>query len=260
MVKFVIEKDNGQCIPCIADIPDSCTKIVLLIHGLSSSKESANASYMMKFFAEKGIGVIAYDQPGHGMEEAAKESLLLKNCLDSLASVEKYLIEKHPDAEICYFGSSFGGYVLGIYLARKLNSGHKAFMRCSAVIFPQMIIGDVHAEPDPEAIKVLNAQGYIDAIVDGQKVRFLKEFLEELRANSMIDIYNEALPDNTEISFVHGEKDSVVPARTTKDFAEKHGYPIVIIPDEGHSISNSPNSPEMVANIAYEFFLGESRR
>lgn len=260
MVKFVIQKENMECIPCIADIPDNCTKIILLIHGLSSSKESENASYMMKYFAEKGIGVVAYDQPGHGTEEAANESLLLKNCLGSLAAVERYLVENYPDVEICYFGSSFGGYVLGIYLARKLNSGRKAFMRCAAVIFPQMIVGDVHAEPDPETIKFLNMQGYIDAMVDGQNVRFLKEFLEELKANSMIDIYNEELPDHVELSFVHGEKDSVVPVHTTKAFAEKHGYPIVIVPDEGHSISDSPSSPAIVADIAYEFFMGGVRR
>ena len=117
-----------------------------------------------------------------------------------------------------------------------------------------MIVGDVHAEPDPEAMKFLNTQGYIDAVVDGQNVRFLKEFLEELKANSMIDIYNEALPENAEFLFVHGEKDPVVPVNAVKAFAEKHGYPIVIIPDEGHSISNSPDSPAIVADTAYEFF------
>lgn len=254
MAGFVIEKENSHCIPCVADIPDGCNKIVILIHGLSSSKESENASYMMKYFAERGVGVIAYDQPGHGTGEAKNESLLLKNCLDSLSSVEKYLEERYPDAEICYFGSSFGGYVLGIYLARNLNSGRKAFMRCSAVAFPQMIVGDVHTEPDPEAVRLLDMQGYMDAVVDGRNVRFLKEFLEELRANSMADIYNEALPDNAELFFVHGEKDSVVPVDTTKDFAEKHGYPIIIIPNEGHSISDLPDSPAIVADTAYRFF------
>lgn len=254
MDKFIIEKENTHCIPCIADIPKNCTKIVILLHGLSSSKESENASYMMKFFAEKGIGTIAYDQPGHGTEDAAREILLLGNCLESLSAVEKYVVEKYPGAEICYFGSSFGGYVLGIYLARKLNAGRKAFMRCAAVIFPQLIIGDVHAEPDPEAMKILNQQGYIDATVDNKKVRFCKEFLEELKANSMIDIYNEALPDHVEFLFVHGEKDSVVPVQAAKAFAEKHGYPIVIVPGEGHSISDLPDSPAMVAGMAYDFF------
>ena len=129
-------------------------------------------------------------------------------------------------------------------------------MRCAAVIFPQMIVGDVHAEPDPEAMKILNMQGYIETVIDGQKVRFLKEFLEELKANSMIDIYGEAAPDNVEFSFVHGEKDAVVPVQPVKSFAEKHGYPIAVIPDEGHSINYSPSSQAIVAGMAYDFFLG----
>lgn len=257
MVGFTIEKESNHMIPCIADIPDGCDKIVILIHGLSSSKESENSSYMMKFFTERGLGCVAYDQPGHGTEAAADERLLLGSCLESLQAVEAYVTEKYPHAEICYFGSSFGGYVLGIYLARGLNTGRKAFMRCSAVIFPQMIVGDVHAEPDPEAMKLLDAQGYIDAPVDGQYVRFYREFLEELKANSMIDIYSEALPANVAIAFAHGEKDPVVPVQPVKAFADRHGYPITIIPGEGHSISDAPESPAIVAGLAYELFVTE---
>lgn len=253
MKKFVIEKLNGQCIPCIADIPENCRKIIIIVHGLSSSKESDNAAYMMKYFGERGVGTIAYDQPGHGTEEASKERLLLESCIDSLTAVEKYVAGNYPDAEICYFGSSFGAYVLGIYLARGLNSGRKAFMRCAAVIFPQMIVGDVHAEPDPEAMKILNRIGYIETMLEGKTVRFYKEFLEELRANSMIDIYAEALPEGVELSFVHGEKDPVVPMAAVKAFAEKHGYPFLVIPGEGHSISSLPDSPARVADAAYDF-------
>ena len=255
MNKFLIAKENGHMIPCIADVPEKCKKIVILIHGLSSSKESENASYMMKYFAQKGIGAIAYDQPGHGTEEATDERLLLKNCLDSLASVEKYITEHYPNAEICYFGSSFGGYVLGIYAAKGMNTGQKAFMRCAAVIFPQMIVGDINAEPDPEVMKVLNKQGYIETMVDGKAVRFYKEFLEELKENSMTELYNNTLPEHVQFSFVHGEMDKVVPVHAVKAFAENHGYPIAIIPSEGHSISDAPNSPKTVAKTAHEFFM-----
>ena len=47
-------------------------------------------------------------------------------------------------------------------------------MRCAAVIFPKMIVGDVHAEPDTKAIKILNMQGYIETVIDGQNTRFSK--------------------------------------------------------------------------------------
>ena len=53
---------------------------------------------------------------------------------------------------------------------------------------------------------------------------------------------------------MHGEKDPVIPACAVKAFAKKHGYPFVIVPNEGHSISNSPNSPAFVADVAYKFF------
>ena len=145
---------------------------------------------------------------------------------------------------------------MGIYISRKLNSGHKAFMRCGAVIFPEMILGDVHAEPDPDVMKILDTQGYIETVIDGQHARFSKEFLEELRANSMVEIYDKAKPQNVEIAFVHGEKDPVVPLAEVKAFAEKHGYPISVVPEEGHSISSSPESPGIVAAKAYELFMG----
>ena len=70
----------------------------------------------MEMLPPQGFGVIAYDQPNHGSEEAAREDLSIEACLDSLARVEEYLTERYPDKEICYFGSSFGAYILGIYL------------------------------------------------------------------------------------------------------------------------------------------------
>ena len=87
MEKFIIPKANSRGIPCIAEFPEGCSKIVIIIHGFLSSKESDNAAYMMKYFSEKGMGAIAYDQPGHGTEEAADERLLLSSCLDSLRTV-----------------------------------------------------------------------------------------------------------------------------------------------------------------------------
>lgn len=257
MNKFTINKKNGYKIPCISEIPEDSEKIVIVIHGMCSSKESANATYLMDFLPERGIGVIAYDQPGHGDEDAASEELRVGNCIDSLRSVENYIKEEYPDAEICYFGSSFGGYILGLYLARRLNSGNKAFMRCAAVIFPQMILGDLDAEPDPDVMKVLETKGYIEVELGIEKpARFTLGFFEDLKENDLLTLYDEAPPENVKLHFAHGQKDPVVPAGAVKAFAEKHGYPIDIIPDEGHSINDHPESPEYVARLAYDLFCG----
>ena len=230
---FTLNKENGAVIPCVSSIRGDEEKIVLMIHGLSSSKESGNVEFMMPYFAGKGIGVIAYDQPGHGEEEAAEEELRIEYCLDSLARVEEYLRETYPQAEICYFGSSFGAYILGIYLKTRPHAGRKAFMRCAAVIFPRLILGEPGSEPDPAALKELEEKGYVEVDLGVERpARFTLRFLEELEETDLFALFDEGLPD-VEMAFVHGEKDPVVPLKAVQAFTQKFGYPLTVIPGEG---------------------------
>ena len=148
MEKFLLKKTNGYEIPCIALLPDNMRKLVIVIHGYDSSKESENAANLMRQLPDKGFGVVAYDQPHHGSEQAATEELTVENCLDSLARVEAYLTERFPETEICYFGSSFGAYILGIYLVQRPHKGRKAFLRCAAVNFPELAADEGEVDID----------------------------------------------------------------------------------------------------------------
>ena len=254
MDHIVIRKENGAKIPCVSSIKGTESKIVIIVHGLCSSKESPNTTFMMEYFAGKGIGAFAYDQPGHGEEEAAAEELCVANCLDSLSRVEEYLRRQYPDAEICYFGSSYGGFILAQYLVGSVRSGRKAFMRCCAVNFPQMILGEPGADPDPASLAQLEEKGYIEMDLGVEKpARFTRRFLEELQGIDLWNIYDKCLPD-VKMHFVHGEKDPVVPLAAVQAFTEKFGYPLTIFPGEGHSISDFPDDPAKVAALAYDLF------
>lgn len=251
MIKFSIQKNHSHLIPCIAEIPEGCRKIVILIHGILSSKESSNASFMMRYFSERGIGSIAYDQPGHGTEAALKEPLSLKHCLESLSEVEAYLNQKYPESEICYFASSFGAYVLGIYLSDGCYSGHRAFMRCAAVHFPQIVIDDLPENAEQQ----LKIQGFVNTTIGGREIQLTKTFLTELRENSLIDRFDKALAHPVDFFFVHGEQDPVVSVQAVKDFTQRHNYPLLILSKEGHTVSDLPESPSIVADRAYQFFM-----
>ncbi|MGI6206226.1 MAG: alpha/beta hydrolase [Anaerovoracaceae bacterium] len=254
MKHFKITKENGCVVPCISEIPDGCGKIVIMIHGICSSKESESVKFIMGYMPQRGIGVVAYDQPGHGSEEAENEELRVGSCLDSLEAVEKYVRREYPSAEICYFGSSYGGYILGLYLKKRKHSGKKAFMRCSAVVFPQMVLGDPDSEPDPHSIQELDEKGCVTVdLKTGDTAEFTKGFLEDLRQNDLAALFRESLPD-ADLAFVHGENDSVVPAGAVKSFAEEFGFPITVVPDEGHTISDHERSPYITAEKAYELF------
>ncbi len=254
MDKYRISKENGKTVPCISEIPDPCRKIVIVIHGFNSSKESRNVMNLMRHLPRQGIGVVAYDQPGHGMEEAAQEPLRVKACLDSLSAVEDDIRKRYPLAEICYFGSSFGGYILGLYLVLREHAGGKAFMRCAAVVFPQMVIGRL--DHDPQAQRTLRETGSVvlDLGIDAPG-RFTQAFLQDLRNNDLLKAYEQERPSKEDLYFVHGEKDPVVPLSAVEAFTRSFGYALTVVPDEGHTISDHEGSPDLVAELACRHFL-----
>lgn len=221
MNKILLTKKNGHEIPCIAVLPENFGKLVIVIHGYDSSKESQNAANLMRILPGKGFGVIAYDQPHHGSEQAAEEELTVENCLDSLACVEDYLAERFPDKEICYFGSSFGAYITCIYLATRPHRGRKAFLRCAAVNFPELA---------------------------------LEEGAEDVELPDLFALYDQAKPEGVQMAFAHGASDSTVKVEAAIDFTERFGYPLTIFPGEEHTISDDPKSPRKVAELAAELF------
>ena len=221
MEKVLLQKQNGHAVPCIAEIPDDLKKLVIVIHGYDSSKESQNAVNLMREMPGKGFGVFAYDQPHHGEEEAAAEELTVENCLDSLVYVEDYLAERFPGMEICYFGSSFGAYITCIYLATRPHRGCKAFLRCAAVNFPEL------AE---------------------------EEGAEDVDLPDLFALYDRAKPEDVQMAFAHGESDSTVKVEAAIAFTERFGYPLTIFPGEEHTISDDPEDPIKVAALAIELF------
>ena len=245
-MKNINLKKNNTEVHCICDFPENPEDVLIIIHGMGSSKESPNASFMSEYFREKGFGVIAYDQPGHNNDE----ELLISNALESLETVENFVTDNYPDANLSYFGSSFGAYILGIYLSKHLNSGKKAFMRCAAVNFPELILGDEEAYKD--ALKEIDKNGYVSIdLGTGMPVDFTKAFLDELAVNNLTAMFDNSLPD-IPLRFAHGEDDDTVPVDAVITFAKRYGYHITVFPGEGHSISNKKDSPSKVASLAYE--------
>lgn len=247
MNHFYITKANGQRIPCISSIPEDCHTIIIAIHGLCSCKESDSIAFFMNYFNPKGIGVVAYDQPSHG---ACEEPLRVGSCLDSLAAVETWMKDTYPEAEICYIGSSFGGYILGLYLALRQHAGHKALMRCCAVNFPWMLLGAPGSTPDPKALAQLNSQGYLLLKMDtGNPVKLPRGFFEDLMHYDLDKLYETAKPADVTMAFAHGGADQVVDPVAVKAFTAKYGYPLTVFAGENHPICSKAESPAKVAGI-----------
>ncbi len=252
MIEFKIKKDNGHVIPCLSEIPEGAEKVVIMVHGFSSSKTCPTGELLLRRMPERGIGVLLYDQPGHGTDEAKDDPLTVTNCMYSLKAVEQYAMEKYPDCEIFYFSSSYGAYVTGLYCSLREHAGKKAFFRSAAVIMPQLILGPDLAITDPAMQKELDEKGYVMA----EGMRIPRAFADELAEYNLFERYS---PEELTAEMVHGELDPVVPMKYAEKFAGIYSIPFHVMEGEGHSICTISSSPDKVADLALEFFLNPEK-
>ena len=251
---FKLKKESGAVVPCLSLVPEGTEDIVIMIHGFGSRKDCATGELLFRRMPEAGFGVVTYDQPAHGPEEARDEPLLITNCLSSLAAVEQAVAEKYPSAGIHYFGSSFGAYITTLYLCGFPHRGHDAFLRSAAVNMPRLMLGEPGSEPDPAAIQEFREKGYILSDVGPDAVRIPYGFLEELVENDLSEKYSHRRYSDFRLEMVHGEKDSTILLPYAREFAKKFGIPLTVIKDEEHTLSDYPETPDRVADLAIRFF------
>ena len=116
---FTIKKANGHSVACLEEIPFGAERIAIAVHGFTSSKESPTVQLLLRRLPAAGIGVVGIDLPCHGVEESYEEELRIEACLNSLAAAERYVAERYPNAEICYFASSFGAFITALYISTR---------------------------------------------------------------------------------------------------------------------------------------------
>lgn len=246
-----ITKAGGAVVPAICDVPEGAGQIVIMVHGFESSKACATGQLLFRRMVPAGLGVIAYDQPGHGRAEARREPLTLAACFESLAAVENAAAKRFPRARPVYFASSFGAYVALLYVSLRPHLGRRLFVRCGAVNMPSLLLGPTR---DPAARALLERQGYLQPNLGiGDPVKVPARMFADLAAH---DLFKRFRPGGTAVRMVHGEADPVVPVAAARAFAARYRIPIAVFPGENHSLNADPGTPDRVADRALAFFRG----
>lgn len=253
MENVKIEKANGKVIPCLVEVPEGAKRIVIMVHGFTSCKDCPTAELLFRRLPKVGIGVVTYDQPGHG--EATDDPLGVFNCIDSLETVENYVAERFPGVELGYFGSSYGAYVTCMYISTRAHRGNKAFLRSAAVNMPDLILEPLKQAWSPEVEGMLKAQGYIAPDIGlGDVVQITTQYIKELSENNLFEKFDNEKFGHVDLEFVHGSNDPVVNINAASSFAEKFGFKFNVIEGEGHSICDKAESPDKVADLAIAFY------
>ena len=257
MVKFGIMKADTNIVPCLSEIPEGAEKIVIAVHGFTSSKESATVQMLLQKLPAAGLGVIGIDLPAHGKEQALEEELCIDGALDSIAAAEGFITERWPDAGICYFGSSFGAYLLGLYISTRPHKGRKAFFRSAAVNMPSLFIKKDPTEQEKLLLKEMEEKGFIMADLGGDSsVRVTKALFDGLLVNDLFEKFDPGRFGPHKIAMAHGSADNIIDPAAAKAFAERFNIPITMFESKGHSLGDGPDddTPLKVADLAIRLF------
>lgn len=256
MERLTLQKQNGQQVACVKEIPASPKGIAIVLHGFASSKESSTVTMLLRRLPAAGIGVFAIDQPAHGEDVSAKEELRIEACKDSLAAAEDHVVSHYPETEIFYFGSSFGAYITGLYISSRPHKGRRVFFRSAAVNMPSLFIKDDPTEEEQKLLDDLEEKGYMQPSLDmGSPICVTKAMMADLAENDLFELFDPERFGAHQVMMVHGAEDDVIDPKEAARFAEKFKIPICFFAGEGHSISNDEISPERVADLAIEWFL-----
>lgn len=225
---------------------DGQPRALLVVHGSGSSKDSSTGLLLAENLPAAATGVFAIDLPAHGDSPVDGEFLRLANCLDDLAAAEARMRQLAPQAEICYFGSSFGAYLLLLYLSLRPAAGRRAVLRSAAVTMPQLLQGDI----DAAAARHLQEQGYF--LLDegyGRPLKITQGFLDDLAAHDAFSVYR---PGRAELLMIHGAADDIAPLAAAQRFAAYSGAQLLTVPGGQHRL-DAPGQPQLVLDKTREF-------
>lgn len=242
----MIRGENGYDIPCLHTLTGKEKLVCVVSHGFGSSKSGQTQMMLIDGFVPAGIGVFCYDFPAHGDSPVDGSALRVGNCLSDLFCAERRARQLAPEAEIVYFGSSFGGYITLLYLSLYAHAGRKAFLRSAAVdmggILTDWMRRDGIAMPPC---------GWFEYDLDFYRpVKITREFLGDLEK---YDVFRVCRKTADRVKLLHGENDAIASPAAAKRYAETFSAALGIVPGGDHRLS-IPGAPERVVAEAIAFY------
>ena len=247
MRKTEIPSPGGYMIPLDADIRGGEKLACIISHGFASSRKSTTAQMMMAHCRSMGMASVAFDWVCHGESRAHYSRLTVDACLDDLVAVERWISLQLPDAEIVYFGSSFGAYLDICHICSGRSLGRRAFLRSAAVDMDVSF-----GVKTPEVMAGLARDGYYKYDPGfGDGLKLCESFFDSLAARSA---FNADLPGEARLFMVHGTCDEEVSPGSARRYAYEKGVPLVLVPGAGHGIE-TPEGLRDIKAFTRAFYL-----
>ncbi len=225
---------------------DRCP-MVILMHGIFSSKDYNPIPALAKGLAEAGIASIRFDFDGHGKSEGRMEDMTIEKELADARAVWEYVRALPYVDGISLLGHSQGGVIASMtagLLAAEGNAPDGLVLIAPGSVIKEACQGGkfFNARFDPKDPP---------AFIRCWGVRKLGR--EYLLTTQQLDIYGTASAYGGPVRILHGTRDGIVPMWCSERFVETYGdsSELVVVEGENHTITRKRK--EVVASVV-EFF------
>ena len=192
--------------------------------------------------------MVTFDFPCHG--EDARHILRLEDCMNYLQEVHDWAKETMHPEEICAYATSFGGYILLLFIHERGMLFRKAVLRCPAVPMHE-VFGKIISPDEQQRIE----KGKEVMVGFDRKVRVDRTFLEEISANDVTQYdYSDYAYD---ILVIHGTGDEIVPMEPVKEFAENSFLDFIPVEGADHRFHDPKKMDEAILQIE-SFFTSDA--
>lgn len=226
---------------------DRCPMIILM-HGIFSSKDYNPMPAIAKGLSKAGVASIRFDFNGHGKSEGRMQDMTVGKEIADAMAVYDYVKKLPYVSEIGFLGHSQGGVIASMTAGLLAEKGTDVPAKM-ALIAPGAVIKDAC-----RGGKFFNAR--FDPADPPEYIRcwgFMKLGREYLLTTQELDIYGTASAYKGPVLILHGTKDSIVPMWCSEKYKETYGEKaeLTVIDGENHTITRRRS--EVVRQIV-EFF------
>ena len=207
--------------------------MVILMHGIFSSKDYNPMPAIAKSLAKAGIASIRFDFDGHGKSAGRMQDMTIEKELSDARAVWDY-VRGLPYVEgVGLLGHSQGGVIASMTAGRLADEGRAP--DGLILIAPGAVIKEAC-----QGGKFFNAR--FDPKDPPEFIRcwgFMKLGREYLLTTQQLDIYGTASAYSGPVRVIHGTKDSIVPMWCSERFVKTYGdnSELVVVEGENHTIT-----------------------
>ena len=211
---------------------DKCP-MVILMHGIFSSKNIVPIPALARSLAKEGIASICFDFGGHWKSEGQMQQMTVGKEIEDALAMWEYAKSLPYVSKIGLLGHSQGGVVASMTAGILASRGESP--AALVLVAPGSVVQDAckggrffgaefnPADP-PENVKCFG---------------IMKHGREYILTTQELDIYGTAQAYTGPVRLIHGSKDNIVPLSCSEKFVEAYAQEseLIVVEGENHMIT-----------------------